>query len=157
MDFMGQGSDNSVVASGVHVSGGAWMSSKDCNVTIQPFDNESQFPLVIEARLSGLNAGRWAAENVQLVESLIRKHAAILFRNFGLETAKDFETFAEALEPKLYGSYGDLPKKEGGKNTYRSTPYPEKEMILFHNESSHLNEWPRKQWLLSTPSIFVPT
>jgi alpha-ketoglutarate-dependent taurine dioxygenase len=45
----------------------------------------------------------------------------------------------------LYGQYGDLPKKEGGKNTYRSTPYPEKKMILFHNESSHQDRWPRKQ------------
>src|SRR3546814_10501475 len=45
----------------------------------------------------------------------------------------------------LYGQYGDLPKKEGGKNTYRSTPYPERKMILFHNESSHQDRWPRKQ------------
>jgi len=46
----------------------------------------------------------------------------------------------------LYGEYGDLPKKEGATNIYRSTPYPEQQMILFHNESAHLACWPRKQW-----------
>src|SRR6185369_6892298 len=24
--------------------------------------------------------------------------------------------------------------------------YPEQQMILFHNESAHLERWPRKQW-----------
>ena len=63
-----------------------------------------------------------------------------------MRTPQDFEAFAEVIEPELYGNYGDLPKKEGGRNTYRSTPYPERQMILFHNESAHLDRWPRKQW-----------
>ncbi len=70
----------------------------------------------------------------------------ILFRNFDLPNPRAFEAFADAMSPGLYGGYGDLPKKEGGERTYKSTPYPEKEMILFHNESSHLDRWPRKQW-----------
>ncbi|SHH81449.1 Taurine catabolism dioxygenase TauD, TfdA family [Pollutimonas bauzanensis] len=55
---------------------------------------------------------------------------------------------------ELYGEYGDLPPKEGAKRAYRSTPYPESEMILFHNESSHLDKWPRKQWFYcELPSV----
>ncbi|GLQ87661.1 syrP protein [Dyella flagellata] len=76
----------------------------------------------------------------------MQRHGAILFRGFPLATPSDFEAFAEAMSPGLYGQYGDLPKKEEGKNIYRSTPYPEQKMILFHNESSHLASWPRKQW-----------
>ncbi len=57
-----------------------------------------------------------------------------------------FEIFASALESDLFGEYGDLPKKEGGQKTYQSTPYPKDKMILFHNESSHLDRWPTKQW-----------
>jgi acyl-CoA synthetase (AMP-forming)/AMP-acid ligase II/alpha-ketoglutarate-dependent taurine dioxygenase len=104
------------------------------------------FPLVIEPASADLDAVAWAAAHRDTVETLLRRHAGLLFRGLGLATPQDFEAFAEALQPGLYGGYGDLPKKEGGRNTYRSTPYPERKMILFHNESSHLPRWPRMQW-----------
>jgi amino acid adenylation domain-containing protein len=105
-----------------------------------------EFPIVVEATGSDIDAASWAAAHREFIETALRKHGGILFRNFGLETPRDFEVFVEAIEPDLYGSYGDLPKKEGGQKTYRSTPYPERQMILFHNESSHTDRWPRKQW-----------
>ncbi|MET0266308.1 MAG: amino acid adenylation domain-containing protein [Duganella sp.] len=107
---------------------------------------DQQFPVVIEARDAGIDAAAWAREQRDLVESMLLRHGGILFRGFGLHTPQEFESFAESIEPALHGDYGDLPKKEGGRNTYRSTPYPERQMILFHNESSHLDKWPRKQW-----------
>lgn len=84
----------------------------------------------------GLDLVTWVQANRALVEEKLARHAGILFRGFAMRDIHDFEAFAEAVQPGLYGQYGDLPKKEGGKNTYRSTPYPEKKMILFHNESS---------------------
>ena len=107
---------------------------------------EQALPLVVEAGSADLDAPAWAKGQRQFIETALRRHAAILFRNFGLATPGQFEAFVEAIEPKLHGSYGDLPKKEGGRNIYRSTPYPERQMILYHNESSHLERWPRKQW-----------
>lgn len=107
---------------------------------------DRRFPLVIEATNSGIDAAAWAREQRETIEAQLRIHGGILLRNFGLRTPQEFEAFAEVIEPELYGDYGDLPKKEGGKKTYRSTPYPERQMILFHNESSHLERWPRKQW-----------
>lgn len=105
-----------------------------------------EFPLVLEAAGSDLDAVVWARDQREFIETALRRHGAILFRNFGLQTPREFEAFAEALEPRLHGTYGDLPKKEGGRNTYRSTPYPERQMILYHNESSHMDRWPGKQW-----------
>ncbi|EAR21799.1 non-ribosomal peptide synthetase [Nitrococcus mobilis] len=105
-----------------------------------------EFPVVLEPTIDDLDPVAWARSQRSFIESTLCRHAGILFRNFGLETAQDFEAFAEAIQPGLYGGYGDLPKKEGGTNIYRSTPYPEQQMILFHNESSHLERWPRKQW-----------
>ncbi|WKB55457.1 non-ribosomal peptide synthetase [Eleftheria terrae] len=105
-----------------------------------------EFPIVVEPAGRDLDPVAWAHEQRGWVEAQLARHAGILFRGFGLRTPQDFEAFAEAIEPQLYGSYGDLPKKEGGRNTYRSTPYPERQMILYHNESSHLERWPRKQW-----------
>ena len=107
---------------------------------------EQALPLVVEAGSADLDGTAWAKDQRQFIETALRRHAAILFRNFGLATPGQFEAFVEAIEPKLHGSYGDLPKKEGGRNIYRSTPYPERQMILYHNESSHLERWPRKQW-----------
>ena len=104
-----------------------------------------QFPLVLEAN-GDIDAVVWARNQGDFINSALSRHGGLLFRNFGLTTPQEFERFAEVIEPELYGDYGDLPKKEGGRNTYRSTPYPERQMILFHNESAHLDRWPRKQW-----------
>ena len=115
-------------------------------VRCRPLNVGSELPLVIEPVSADLDPCVWASQNREFIETSLRRHAGLLFRGFGLSTAQDFEAFAEAIQPGLYGAYGDLPKKEGGRNTYRSTPYPERQMILFHNESAHLRRWPRKQW-----------
>lgn len=104
------------------------------------------FPVVIEPASPDLDPVAWALAHRHDIEATLCRHGGILLRGFGLRTPQEFEAFAESIEPGLYGAYGDLPKKEGGRNTYRSTPYPEREMILFHNESAHLSRWPRKQW-----------
>jgi non-ribosomal peptide synthetase component F/alpha-ketoglutarate-dependent taurine dioxygenase/acyl carrier protein len=115
-------------------------------VRCTPLNADSEFPLVIEPVSTDLDPCVWASQHREFIEDKLRRHAGLLLRGFGLSTAQDFEAFAEAIQPGLYGGYGDLPKKEGGRNTYRSTPYPERQMILFHNESAHLRRWPRKQW-----------
>ncbi|MBX8488538.1 TauD/TfdA family dioxygenase [Pseudomonas cichorii] len=121
-------------------------SHGDKKVRLSLLDPASSLPVVIEPVEAGLEPLAWAAENRESIEALLCRHGAILFRGFGLDSVPLFESFAEALSPGLHGGYGDLPKKEGGRNVYRSTPYPEREMILYHNESSHLESWPRKQW-----------
>ncbi|VVN21638.1 Linear gramicidin synthase subunit D [Pseudomonas fluorescens] len=103
------------------------------------------FPLLLEPNEPQLDLIEWINQHRPLIEKKLAEHAGILFRGFALNGIQGFEAFAEAIQPGLYGQYGDLPKKEGGKNTYRSTPYPERKMILFHNESSHQDRWPRKQ------------
>ncbi|AJD47482.1 erythronolide synthase [Isoalcanivorax pacificus W11-5] len=110
-----------------------------------PLQAARPFPLLVEARDPDLDPFAWAAAQRASLHAALCRHGGILFRGFALGTPQEFERFAEIIEPALYGSYGDLPKKEGGRNTYRSTPYPEKQMILYHNESAHLEKWPRKQ------------
>ncbi|WP_339413595.1 amino acid adenylation domain-containing protein [Pseudomonas sp. EA_35y_Pfl2_R5] len=111
-----------------------------------PLVADRDFPLLIEPAVADLDPVGWARSSRDLIDTLLCRHAGLLFRGFALNSAQDFEAFAEAIHPGLFGGYGDLPKKEGGRNIYRSTPYPEREMILFHNESSHLPRAPRKQW-----------
>jgi amino acid adenylation domain-containing protein len=103
-------------------------------------------PLVIEPLLGDLDPVHWALQAREWINAQLLTHGGLLFRGFNLPDAAAFEQFAQAIEPDLYGTYGDLPKNTSGKNIYHSTPYPEQHMILFHNESSHLPQWPRKQW-----------
>jgi len=117
------------------------------------FCDKKSFPIVIEAPSVDTDPISWAQANRTLINDLLLTHGGIVFRGLALDSAADFEKFAESLHPGLYGNYGDLPKNIGGKNTYKSTPYPENKMILFHNESAHLSKWPRKQWFYcETPS-----
>lgn len=110
-------------------------------------------PLLVEP-VGELDAAQWAASRSDLVDAMLLRHGTVLFRGFNLRTPQEFESFASSLEHPLFGEYGDLPKKEGGRTIYRSTPYPKEKMILFHNESSHLDRWPRKQFFFcELPSV----
>ncbi|WP_434563307.1 amino acid adenylation domain-containing protein [Pseudomonas sp. Z4-20] len=115
-------------------------------IEARPLREDSTFPLLVSLRDRELDPAIWAEANRDKVEHWLREHGGILFRGFDLPTPADFEAFCQALCPQLYGQYGDLPKKEGGKNIYKSTPYPKDRMILFHNESAHQHRWPRRQW-----------
>lgn len=88
----------------------------------------------------------WVAQNRSQILLLLERHSALVFRGGGLRTPEQFEEFANAICPELYGSYGDLPKKEVGNKIYKSTPYPKNLRILFHNEGSNTAIWPTKQF-----------
>lgn len=88
----------------------------------------------------------WARSNRDFVQDNLLKHGALLFRGFAINSAKDFELFADACCPNLFGNYGDLPREDDSTRIYHSTPYPNAKTILFHNESSHLTRWPLKQF-----------
>ena len=103
-------------------------------------------PLVIEPNIADVDLSDWAASNREYLDDLLFKYGALLFRGFSVESVAEFESFATAIWPELFGEYGDLPSEDEGKKVYHSTPYPPDKTILFHNESSHMHCWPMKQW-----------
>jgi UDP:flavonoid glycosyltransferase YjiC (YdhE family)/alpha-ketoglutarate-dependent taurine dioxygenase len=104
------------------------------------------FPLVIQPKVNEIDAIAWAKNNREFIETNLLKHGAILFRDFQLDSIADFEKFAQAICPELFGEYGDLPREGVGGKVYGTTPYPPDKAILFHNESSHLHRFPLKIW-----------
>ncbi|BAY99591.1 condensation domain-containing protein [Tolypothrix tenuis PCC 7101] len=104
------------------------------------------FPVVIQPLADDVDLADWAKSNREFIENELLKHGAILFRGFQTNTVKEFENFAGAVCPNLFGDYGDLPRTGEGNKVYGSTPYPADKAILFHNESSHLHCWPLKIW-----------
>jgi alpha-ketoglutarate-dependent taurine dioxygenase/acyl carrier protein len=105
-----------------------------------------QLPLVIQPAVEDVDLIGWAGDNREFIEAELLKHGAILFRDFQVTSALEFEKVAEAVCRELFGDYGDLPREELGGQVYSSTPYPADQAILFHNESSHMHRWPLKQW-----------
>lgn len=108
--------------------------------------SDGSLPLVIEPLIPNVDLVSWASMNKALLEGHLLRHGAVLFRGFGAPSIATFEAFAGSMCTTLFGQYGDLPKEVEGMNIYTSTPYPANREILFHNESSHMHEWPKRQF-----------
>lgn len=107
-------------------------------------DGAPTLPLILQPAVDSVNLVAWAASNREFIQANLYKHGALLFRGFGLRSVTDFESVAKGIYSSLYADYGDLPRASAGESIYESTPYPADKWILFHNESSHLSEWPMK-------------
>ncbi|MBW4611882.1 MAG: TauD/TfdA family dioxygenase [Desmonostoc vinosum HA7617-LM4] len=115
-------------------------------IKIDDLEPGQTFPLVIQPNNDEIDLIVWAKNNRELIETKLLKSGAILFRGFHIQSTLEFESFAQAICPKLFGEYGDLPRTDEGGKVYGSTPYPADKAILFHNESSHLHSFPLKIW-----------
>ena len=107
---------------------------------------EGQMPLLITPAVDNVDLAGWCQANRDEIDGYLDNYGAILFRGFGLEDAKDFESVASGIASDLFAEYGDLPPESASERIYGSTPYPPDKMILFHNESSHLSSWPLRQF-----------
>lgn len=105
---------------------------------------DSKLPLVIEPTQDGIVLAEWNLANREWIEDQLKVHGGVLFRNFHLPSPADFERAAKSVYGELFADYGDLPRNAAGEKIYESTPYPPDQMILYHNESSHLPSFPMK-------------
>ena len=103
-------------------------------------------PLVVRPAVANVDLAEWCEANKEELNGYLDKYGAIVFQGFGLRGATDFERVAAAVSPELFAEYGDLPQESTADRIYHSTPYPADKTILFHNESSHLPQWPLRQF-----------
>ncbi|MGL4623010.1 MAG: amino acid adenylation domain-containing protein [Chroococcidiopsis sp.] len=108
--------------------------------------SEQHLPLVIQPIGNDSDLAGWASNNREFLETKLLQHGAILFRDFKIDSVLEFEKVANAICPDLFANYGDLPRAGNSEKVYSSTPYPSDRAILFHNESSHLHQYPLKIW-----------
>ncbi|MGW0846854.1 TauD/TfdA family dioxygenase [Streptomyces sp. NPDC002787] len=112
-----------------------------------------EFPPTVLCETAGVDTAAWAAEHRAAVEAVLHEHGAVLLRGFGVFDPDAFEALAGSLVSSLYGEYGDLPHEKDADRVYKSTPYPAEQSILFHHESSHMPQWPSRQFFCCvTPS-----
>lgn len=101
-------------------------------------------PLVVEPAVRGVNLSEWAVNNRGFVSRNLHESGGILFRNFNVKDAAEFEDFAaaasgcELLEYKERSS----PRSQITGKVYTSTDYPADQSIFVHNENSYQQVWP---------------
>jgi alpha-ketoglutarate-dependent taurine dioxygenase len=108
--------------------------------------HEEHTPLIVRPALANVDLADWCSANPAEVNGYLDRYGAVAFKSFGLGSTADFERAAAAISPELFAEYGDLPQESTSERIYHSTPYPADKMILFHNESSHLPQWPLRQF-----------
>jgi non-ribosomal peptide synthetase component F/acyl carrier protein len=118
------------------------VASKNDFVKVGYIEPDQKLPLVIQPAIDGLDVIEWAKGNREFIREGVLSSGAVLFRGCGVNSADDFEELARVICPNLFGEYGDLPREHEGSKVYGSTPYPSDQVILFHNESSHMSRWP---------------
>jgi alpha-ketoglutarate-dependent taurine dioxygenase len=122
------------------------LSSSEALIKTDYLQVGQTLPLLITPAVKELDLINWIKSDRQFLEDRLLKNGAILFRDFKINSATDFENLAQAICPNLFGDYGDLPRTGISNKVYSSTPYPPDRAILFHNESSHLHCFPEKIW-----------
>ena len=113
-------------------------------VSTSTFSPDGMLPLVVQPVDKALDLRQWLADRREDVEAALAAHGGILFRGWSIAGPAEFERAAQSIYGQLYGDYGDLPRADAGEKIYQSTWYPNDQMILYHNESAHLNMWPMK-------------
>ncbi|WP_375503877.1 TauD/TfdA family dioxygenase [uncultured Jatrophihabitans sp.] len=120
------------------------LSSKGLTATGHLPGREGKLPLVIRPSGPQIDLPQWAAAHRDELTAGLHRYGAVLFRGFDIATPSAFSVAAEAVAAQLYGDYGDLPRDEAADNIFSSTPYPANLPIHFHNESSHMAQWPTR-------------
>ncbi|HWF05356.1 MAG TPA: TauD/TfdA family dioxygenase [Candidatus Angelobacter sp.] len=114
-------------------------------IRTEPLLSDSSVPLVVLPNVEDLNLVSWAASQKAHLQQLLLLHGGLLFRNFRISGAAQFQEFVaacsgEALEYMEQTS----PRHKVHGNIYTSTEYPPSHRIFLHNENSYSATWPMK-------------
>jgi alpha-ketoglutarate-dependent taurine dioxygenase len=103
-------------------------------------------PLALTPARPVVDVRSWASEHAGELESQLRRHGAILFRDFPVDSPDAFEAFALNLSSAGPVRYREAatPRSQVTGNIFTSTEYPAERTIFAHNENSHTLTWPGK-------------
>src|SRR5688572_32541735 len=84
----------------------------------------------------------FAAHSARLIQQCLSETGAILFRNFKVRNAAEFEQVVKAASASELLPYKERssPRSKVEGNVYTSTDYPSDQSIFLHNENSRSEE-----------------
>ena len=105
----------------------------------------SALPLVIHPAVEGIDLPAWAKTNRDFIDSNLLRYGAVLFRDFKIGTADEFEQLILSVsENTMEYRERSSPRTHVRRNIYTSTDYPASQSIFLHNENSYAYVWPMK-------------
>jgi alpha-ketoglutarate-dependent taurine dioxygenase len=115
-------------------------------VEIKPLLPDKNIPVLVQPVVEGVNLSSWANNNGETISKLLLEHRALLFRNFGVSTANQFNQFIQATSNGELLEYRDRssPRHSISDKIYTSTDYPAEHSIFLHNEGTYWLRWPLK-------------
>jgi hypothetical protein len=123
-------------------------------VKSEPLIEGKSVPLLIRPEVESVDLAGWAAHNQNFINTQLRKHGALLFSEFKVESLTKFEQFIQSTSGALL-DYQDpsSPRSQIRGKLYSSTDYPAEQSIFLHNENSYSYSWPLKLFFFCvTPS-----
>lgn len=87
----------------------------------------------------------WYQEKEDFIDQTLRKHGAILFRGFGINTPAAFARFSRSASRALLDNKEEnVPRTKLTSGVYTSTEYPAEYRLSMHSEYSYSNHWPAR-------------
>lgn len=120
--------------------------ARDSIVSIGSLPGEAGFPAVVEPAMAGVDLAGWCTAYSDLVSELLMKHAAILFRGFGIANDSSFRKIAATSGNLLDYRERAAPRREISKGVYTSTEFDHNQCIPLHHEMSYSRNWPQRIW-----------
>jgi len=121
---------------------------KSVNIAEQKVFDGLPFPLILSPADAFKNKesqfwNDWVKKNLKVIEGLLLKYGAILFRGFPFDTPNEFDEFAKAYgyDPFLDVAGIGVRKSVVG-NVYTAAEAAPGALIPFHHEMAHLNDNP---------------
>jgi len=114
-------------------------------VRIGALEAGQSLPAIIQPNYGGIDLITWAAKNRGVIEEHLYRDGAVLFRDFGVGSAAEFERLIHTMSGELL-EYRERssPRRRVIGQIYTSTDYPANQAIFPHNENSYAREWPLK-------------
>jgi alpha-ketoglutarate-dependent taurine dioxygenase len=102
-------------------------------------------PLVMKPAREGVDLADWLSGKRAAIESDLSRYGGILFRDFDLTSAAQFERTIRSISDDLL-DYNERssPRSRVAGSVYTSTDHPANQSIFLHNENSYQNSWPMK-------------
>lgn len=114
---------------------------------IQPKIDREALPFLLRASRRQQPLTDVVSELRDMIQRQLYASGGILFRDFHLDGAEGFRSFAASFgDPLLTYEFGSTPRTQVSSGVYTSTEYPPHQSIPLHNEQAYTRDWPMKIW-----------
>jgi len=121
---------------------------KSVNIKEQKVFDDLPFPLILSPTEAfkdkeGQFWNEWVKKNLKVIEGLLLRYGAILFRGFPLEKPEDFDQFAKAYGYDPFLDVGGSGLRYGVVgNVYTASETNPPFIIPLHHEMAHIKDYP---------------